>query len=159
MLKLEENVHLLHVVSWGWRYIWCLFKHTTKTSKRQKQGSRKQKTEEELERVTESRWRRQSLILPSQSANPSVSSEPVKLQCEGKTAAQPVESVSVSDSNMISKNDWNCVFYLIELSTSNSPNVSNNVQTGEIHKFTEGHGVFHDVIGHFNFQQSVEERD
>lgn len=29
MVKLEENVHLLHVVSWGWRYIWCLFKHTT----------------------------------------------------------------------------------------------------------------------------------
>ena len=81
-------------------------------------------------RTCESRWRRQSLILPSQSANTSVSSEQVKLQCRWKTAAQLDEWVSESD--MISKTNWNFALYLIEFSVYIFQNVSNNVQNGEM---------------------------
>lgn len=44
MVKLEENVHLLHVVSWGWRYIWCLFKNIQETNTRDQKAENRGRT-------------------------------------------------------------------------------------------------------------------
>lgn len=48
------------------------------------------------------------------------------------------------------ENDLICVLYFIEMCSFIIPDVSDNVQTREINKFLQSHGVFHEVAHHDN---------
>ena len=50
------------------------------------------------------------------------------------------------------ENNLICALYVVEFCSDIITNVSNNVQTGEIHKFTQCDGAFHLVVCRCNFR-------